>query len=211
MATWEVNLYDPQGTKIGTLDKVNRFSLAKVANNRAPFTLFMPETFDHTLFRLDGLVEFWRTPENGTRKRINTFFIRRPIWFEDDLNGQTLKGCAGWDMNDLLRRRIVAYASGSAQAKMTDQWDDMIKAVGTDNLAGDAAAGRDVSSYGFAVANDVSGASSGTLGFARDKLLALFREIAEASKADGTELYFDVVPSFGSDGLLDLTLRIYLT
>jgi len=207
MSEWQIWLGDPTGKRIATLDKTAGFYVTRTKNDRAPFSLIMPNTFDRSLFRLDGILNFQRKPERGSMRDFGTYFIRS-LGVQDDASGQQV-WVAGYDTNDLLRRRTVAANAESAQAKMTDQADDMMKAIVTDCLGGDAAAGRILTSYGLSVAADLSLGPSITKGFSRRNVLVLLQDIADNSVSEGTNLYFDLVPTFGSDDLLDLAFTTF--
>jgi hypothetical protein len=81
----------------------------------------------------------------------------------------------------------------------------MVKEIARDNLGADAAAGRTLAAYGLTVAANLGAGPSITKGFAYKNVLEEMQAIAESSRTSGTELYFSLEPSFGSDGLLNLT------
>ena len=192
MSEWSIKLCDPTGTVLTELDKTSGFYCAKVVNDRAPFRLSMPNTFDRSLFRLDGLVEFWRTAKDGKPELFGTYLIRLPDGVEDDQNGNYYWYIAGYDLIDWLRRRIVAADAGSATADKTDYADDMIKAIVTEAYGGSAGTGRPIP---FTIAADLGDAPSITKGFSRRNVLEVLQEICETSRTEGTNLYFDIVPN----------------
>jgi hypothetical protein len=110
---------------------------------------------------------------------------------------------SGWSGLELLSRRVVAYASTSAQAQKTDYADDMIKAIVSENLGSDATdSARDLSAY-ITIAPDLGAGVSLTRGFSYRNVLTTCQEIANASGQAGTPVYFDVVPTLGSSTLFD--------
>lgn len=201
MATWEIWLSDPSGNRIALLDRTSGFAVTRIRNGIGAAVITIPTDYDK-LIAVDYLLEFWRTAEGGGQKLFNVYFIRR--WrMSEGADGNEYTTVWAYDGNYLLKSRVVAYASESAEALQTDYMDDMIKAVVTDNLGGDAAAGRDLSAVagGFTVAADLSAASSKTKAFAWDNVYDVARDISEASRADGTPLYFDVLPSFETSSI----------
>lgn len=195
-AKFELWLNDGRGRQLAVLDNIRNMTYVKSANNPGYFSAVVPRSFDRSLLRVDNIIEVFRSPGTGGKSREFTGFLRRWTITEDGLE------IAGPGLLDLLDRRIVAYAAGSAQAEMTDYADDMIKAIVTDNLAGDATdSDRDLSGLNFSVAADLSAAPSISKGFSRRNVLEVCQDIAEASRQSGTELYFDVIVNV-SGGLI---------
>lgn len=92
--------------------------------------------------------------------------------------------------NDLLRRRIVAYAAGAAEAAKSGAADDLIKAVARENLASPADAARAMT--GFTVAGDVGAAPSVSKAFARQNVLSVMQSLCLMSAEAGVYLGFEV-------------------
>jgi hypothetical protein len=198
----EIWLDDERGNRLLLLDEAVDFSYTRSANNAGSFTLTLAGDFDRTMIQLDGLVEFWRAAEGGALRLMFLGMARRFTW-SDDQDGQATLEVSGPGINQLLSRRIVAYAAGSAQAEKTDQADDMMKAIVAENLGSSATdTDRDWSGIGLSVAADLAAGPSITKAFSRRNVLAVLKEIAEISSQNGTELYFDLEPGFGSDGKL---------
>jgi hypothetical protein len=196
----EIWLCDPAGVRISCLDYATEFEYALVCNDRAPFRLKLPARFDRNLIRLDSIVEIWRGHEPGTLRLDYCGFVRS--WTLSDDVGSDFTEIRGYSLLDLLRRRVVAYAAASAQAAMTDQADDMIKAIVKDNLGSDAIAARDLTSVGGGVTlqADLADGQSITKAFSHKNVLEICQEIADASRQAGTEVYFDLVPTVTNTG-----------
>jgi hypothetical protein len=104
----------------------------------------------------------------------------------------------------------VAYAAGSAQAEITDNADDMMKTIV--RYAATASAtdtDRSWAANGFTVAADLGHAPSISMAFSYRNVLDVLYDIAEASRENGTRLYFDVVPVSQDDGTLGWQFRTY--
>ena len=59
---WEIWLDDPRGNRLALLNGARSFSFTRVANSIGDFSISMPADFDHSLARVDSLIEFWRAP-----------------------------------------------------------------------------------------------------------------------------------------------------
>ena len=142
MSAWQVWLDDPTGNRLAMLDQLVNLSVSVVANNIGSFQITLPGSFDDSLIHLDGLIEFWRAPEGGTLRLVRVGMVRKWVYTEDD-DGNEFLVISGPDQMELLSRRIVGYASGTATAFKTIPADDFIKAVVRENLGSSAVAGRD--------------------------------------------------------------------
>ncbi len=186
----EIYLCDPFGNRLVLLDTLLSLRYSRVVNGVGAFSIALPEDFDSGLARLDGRVELWRA-----RQLQMIGFVRHPRW-ETDANGLTKFVLAGVDLNDLLRRRIVAYAADSAQAKMTGLADDLMKAIVIDALGADAGAGRDLTALGVSVQANLSQGPTLTKAFAwRKWVLTVLQELSDAAVQAGVPVYFDIVPT----------------
>lgn len=190
---WEIWLSDPSGLRLAELTQVGAFSLARVSDAVGAFEIELPGHVFDDFIRIDGIVEFWRTPAGGRSSLLLAGFIRQPRYLQDR-NGRDMTVLSGEDSMELLTRRIVAYAAGSSQAQKTDYADDMMKAIIRENFGSSAPADRDVSGLNFTVAPDLSLAPSITKAFAWKNTFAVLKDIAAASAENGTNLYFDLVP-----------------
>lgn len=192
MADYELWLNKDDGTALGVLDTVVSFEYAMAVHQVGACSLVLPGSFDTALLQPDNRIAVWRTPAGGARNLERVYLIRR-LLDTTDADGKRTLTVTGLDGNDLLARRIVAYVSGAAQAVMTDQADDMCKAVVTDNLGTDAVAARQLSTY-LSVQGDLAAGPSITMAFAWRDVLTTLQDIAEAARQAGTAVYWDVVP-----------------
>lgn len=150
-ANYEVWLDDPIGTRLKLCDQFEKLEYTRVVNGIGTCVLTVGKEFDHTLFRVDGLIEVWRQPEGGALALENSFFIRM-IERGMDANDKVYTKVTAFDPNELLGRRIVGYAAGTAEAcKLavpggTLFADDVMKEFVDENLGNAAsnAAARDI-------------------------------------------------------------------
>lgn len=105
----------------------------------------------------------------------------------------------GVDQNDLLDRRIVAYAAGTTFADITDEANRMLATIvdrnmGPNAFVDEAGRPRAYDPDHFSVATAASGiAPSVSRRFAWRDVFPILQEIADTSRDLGTPLYFDIV------------------
>ena len=138
-------------------------------------------------------LEVWRSVNGITYLEGDRHWRLLDIRSYRDADGAYLHELWFFDPLLWLKARHVLYAAGTAQAEMTDQADDMLKAVVKDNLGSDAVAGRDLSAY-VTIDADLSRGASITKGFAWREVLTTLREICQQNEqAGGGWLTFDLV------------------
>ena len=210
MSEWEVWLDDASGNRITTLDYTGGFSVTRRRNAIGAMTITLPSSYDD-LIGLDSIIEFWRKSAGGALKLFNAYFVRR--WIYSDASGVERTQLWGYDANYLIAGRVVGYDAASAQALMTDQFDDMLKAIVVDNVGTDAAALRNISAVGggITVQGDLAAAPSGTKGMSWQNVLEVLQDISEASAQNGTALYFDMIPQFASTGKIGWQFQTFTT
>ena len=199
MTDWEIWLDDPRGNRLVLLDRVLSASAVKVANGVGACAVSVPAIYD-SYIKLDNIIEVWRKPAGGTLKLFNAYRLR--AWEFADENNRDVTILSGPDQMDLLQSRVVAYAAGSSQASMTTYADDICKTIVSQNCATAATdADRDLSAYGITVsplATTNSEAPSITMSFSYRNVYDVLKDVAEASRENGTPLYFELAPSYTS-------------
>lgn len=186
-----------EAARDNVLDVVDDFeglSYARRVNDIGAFTLAVrEENFDVSFAHLDGRVVVWRKPEGGHRYIDFAGFIRAVARQYQD--GRESIVMAGPDYNDMLRRRRIAYAATTAQARKVDQADDMMKALVRENLGALAPVGRNMTARGFAVQADVSAGTIVRGDFAYEGLLDTLQKAADGSRSTpATQAFFGIVP-----------------
>jgi hypothetical protein len=187
MSEHAIYLCDPAGNRLAMLDKARNFSYAKIANAPGWFNIVLPPDYDD-LLRVDGIVEIWRAPTDA-RSTLAFAGLLRHITYTTDVNGVDGTTISGSDFNELISRRIVAYAAGTAYADKTDQADDMLKALAYENL-GAGATDTTRTQSGFTDAADLAAGVSVTKAFAWRNMLRVFNDITAASATGGTDVYW---------------------
>jgi len=197
---WVINYSNLSTSQQATGDLAVSFEYASVLNNIGWFRLTLPGSFDRRVLRKDNRVVFWRKPVGGAGGIAFMGFIRSNRT-RLDRNGNVLRVVEGKDLNYLLSSRVVAYPAGHARADQTDQADDLMKSLVDENLgansltAGGRAVAANVSSTYFSVQADAAAGPSITKGMSYRNVLDVLREIADAARAAGTEVYFGIVPT----------------
>lgn len=197
----ELWLTTDTGVRIAQLTTSTTFQASRVTNGIGWFAMNMPLSFDINNIRLDRMIQLWRQPSGGVMSLWNVYFLRK--WIFATNGSQEVVTLEGPDVNDLLRRRIVAAYSGTAQATKTDFADDMMKEVVTQSIADGVApvptAGTRVWSN-LSIQADAGVGPTITKSFPFDKLLAgsgsgVLAVLAKAAREAGTEVFFSVEPN----------------
>lgn len=192
-AQYEIWLARDDGTRIGYVDSYESLEYTIVANDVGACKLVLPGTVDRTLYAVDRRLEVWRQPDGGALAQESFFFIRHLRDLTDG-NGVRRLEVNGVDGNYLLDGRIVAYAVGSAQADQTNEIDDLMKAVVRENLGSTATdTTRDLTAAGLTVMADVALGTSITKASSRRNVLELLRDLGDAARTAGTQVYFRIV------------------
>jgi len=189
------------------------FRFSRIANGIGWFDMGLPKSFNTNFIVPDRMVQIWRAPKGGTLSLWRVYFLRK--WRFETVTNREILTISGPDVNDLLRRRIIAAYAGSSFAQKSDFADDMMKEVVTESIS-DAA--DPTPTAGTRVWNDLSIAvdtSSGpaiSLAFAFDKLLTpsgggVLPAIARAAKEASTEVFFDTVHNNVSASSIDFEFR----
>lgn len=198
MPGYEVWLGDPRGNRLALVSDFSSLQASRVTNNLGACSLVLPADYDAFL-QPDGLVEVWRKPDGGAMRLFNVYMYR--LWNFDDAGGADITSISGKDGKSLLTRRIVANAAGTTISAKTNYADDLMKEVVSQSCT-TAASDQDRSWGGlnFTVADNLSDAPSISLGFAYRDVMDVLKDASEASRKNGTRLYWDVIPQFQSNG-----------
>lgn len=189
--TYELWLADDQGNRKLLVDDFLALNASKVDGDRGVINVTLKANFDDSLLNKDWQWHLWRGPAGGTLSLFNAYLIRK-VTYQTIGSEQTII-VKGYDGKDILNRRIVAYAAGTDEAAKTDASDDMMKEIVEENLGATAGGDRDMSAL-FNIQADVSVGPTLTKQFPWRNVLDVLQDLQEASRAAGTEVFFDVVP-----------------
>ncbi len=189
-----IEVSTPQGVRIAQLDQWLKLGYARVVNDIGTLVLELDPDSDASIYQRDTRLGVWRQGPNGALTLdTECVWLVRKIKRVLSASGERRLRITAYSDNELLRRRIVAYAAGSTQASKSDYADDMMKAIVSENLGGDATdTDRDISAY-LAIESDLGAGQDIDKAFSRRNVLTVLQELADASAEAGTNLYFDVV------------------
>lgn len=191
MATYLVWLTNDRGDWIQLLDPIE-FEYSKVVG--APGFISCTVAYDEELFntvQVDYQLHIYRAYEGGASTLYNLYFIRNKS-VTDFATNETFMVFRGTDVMELLNRRIVAYAADTAQALKTDNADDMMKEIVSQNLGSGASSDRDLTNNNFTIEADVSAGPSITKAFAWKNVLSTLQQIQQTTASEGTETFFGI-------------------
>jgi hypothetical protein len=189
----EVWLTRDDSTRLSIIEDVVSFSWNRVVNGISRCSVVFQDSFDKSMLAEDRRLEIWRAPVDGILRLENVYFIRHVISQTSGI-GKNQTTAYGVGPNELLMRRIVDSPAGSAEARKTDDIDDMMKAIVRENMGALADADRDYTANGFTVAADLSAGPSATKSFAYRNVLELLQSLSETARVAGDQVYFAVVP-----------------
>lgn len=213
--SYTVWLTDRAGVRITSIDDFvdvggGSLSYVRAVNTVSPLKLTIPSESYASLFTdpsvwLDYRLEVWRRVNGGVEYLdTETVWLLRNV--KENLFQSTLQLYA-YSANELISRRIVAYAAASAQAQKTAKTDDMIKAIWRENGGTSAIAARQMS--GVTTQADNGLGTSITKGFSYRNCLDVFQEICQDAGTTSVPIFFDMVGVVTDDGVTGLQLRTY--
>lgn len=211
MTKYTYSLYTSDGERLAELEDLERVEYWRALNTIGGFHIITRPDFPTDWLGVDKLIEFWRQPEGGESTLQIVGMMRWWEWMENEAGNEVLH-FGGTDQNDLLDRRIVAYAAGNALSDITDEANQMLATIVDSNMGAtafidEAGRPRALDAAHFTVATVASGtAPSVSRRFAWRDVFPILQEIADASRDLGTPLYFDIV----STGPARFEFRTYM-
>lgn len=165
----------------------------RTENDFGTLVLTLPaDNYPRNLFYKDGLIEVWRTPNVGTPYLdTNTvWMIRRVKYINDPPATWEL---TAYDLNHLLKRRVIDYNPGNGFTEKLAAADDLGKTLVSENMAGGATdTTRSIATYLTIQPNATAGPVI-RKSVSRQNLLQTLQDVAAASYQNGTYLVFDMV------------------
>jgi hypothetical protein len=206
---YSVWLVTPTGVRIKLLDRLVRLQYVVTVNAVGLAKVQVPASFPlETYIQEDTRLEIWRrVPGGGKYIDASTIWLVRD-WDETlSQRGEEFITIVAYSGNELLDRPIVAYASGTAQAKKsTDYIDDMMKELVDENLGSSATdSDRDLSAW-LSIAPDLSDGPQTAKSMAWRKLLPTLKELAQEADDQGTRVFFGITYN-PDDGIVTFETR----
>lgn len=189
---YEVWLARDTGERMALLDDVRSIDYIEAINEPGRFVLVLNREIEERLLARDRRVTIYRQPAGGAMRRAWAGLLTWWQWADDE-RGLTRTALAGFGLTALLRRRIVAYAAGSAQAKKHGAIDDLMKAIVRENLGDQASdAARRLDAAYFRVEPDAGAGEVVTKAFAWRNVEAVLMDLSDAARQAGTEIYYAI-------------------
>lgn len=168
-----------------------QYSLA--VNDIGSGTIRLYPDCPYHMFGRDATVEIYRSDGNfSSYEGEAPWFVskRRVI---KDTSGTKSVEIDVVHANDLLRRRIVAYADGNAKAIANGvPAETALVALMTNNFGSGATAERQISSTSLSIDASSGGGISITKLFARRNVLEVMKEIADVSSVSDSPIFFGI-------------------
>lgn len=163
-------------------------------------------------FQPDWRLDVWRSPDSGfPLRREGSFFLRKYSVYQRTTDNVRMVELTGRSPLDILRRASVT-TNVAANYTKTDQIDDMMKAVVTDNfitITGIAPVGE------FSVEGDLSLGPTVTFSFFGREVLDILKDLKAASltlnrdSSTNRKIFFDVVEGPGLSTGFGYIFRTY--
>lgn len=167
----------------------------RVENDVGTLVLTLPAgDYARNLFYKDGLIEVWRTPDVGTPYLdTNTAWMIRRVKYIN--NPPATWEITAYDLNHILKRRVIDYNPGNTFTEKLAAADNMGKTLVSENLgAGATDTTRSIATY-LSIQPNATAAPIIRKSVSRQNLLQALQDIAASSYHGGTYLVFDIVVS----------------
>jgi hypothetical protein len=188
-ATYSVVLSSPLNLNLLTIANFASLEYTRSVNAVGVMTLVLPATFDRSLIGRDSRLEIWRHLEGHKFLETKTQWLVSKAVLNVDAHIFTVQALSAID---LLRRRIVAYDSGTSQSTKSGAADSIIVEFVDENLGSAVSdSDRDWSSLVDIKAAAGTGPTANKSA-SRRNLLQTVQEIAQAAATDGTPVFFDM-------------------
>ena len=186
---YEISLLTPSGDMIADLSGFNMLTWARAEKKVGVAELWIPEQaiLSPSFLAVDQIIEIER---NGGILNETAYFLRYAAVY-DDADGNGFYYLKAYDANYLLKSRIIASYSQSAEAAKSGYADDMMKELVDENIVSATDTDRNIAN--LTIASDLSLGAVIDKAMAWDNLLSALQDIAKTSTDRGTYLSFDVV------------------
>lgn len=198
MGKYELWYTDSAGNRLAYIDDIVSLDMTSVLGDVGEFNIVIPsrnQLYDNGT--RDRKIAVYRQPIGGTLE-FEFFATVRDSTLKTSEQGQYQRSIVGFDQNELLARRIVAYYADSAEALKTDLADDMMKEIITENFVTNADYSGTPSptrtlAGAFSVQADTSLGTSITKGMSWRNVLDALQDIQSDTKERGDETFFGVI------------------
>lgn len=200
---YEVWLTTDWGKRIALLTTFREMQYSLIANDVGQLSLLLPSTFDTSLLLPDYCLQVWRAPLGTSKLSLQRLYFVR-YWRYARRGGELQIVVRALGSNSVPDRRVVAYKSGLAFTAKLDFADDMQRELVNENLVGAIDTDRNLDF--LTVAPELTDGPILQVRMSYKGLLPVLKELSDASRAAGTETFFDVHADARSDAF-DLDFR----
>jgi len=186
---YEIWLTTDQGTRVALLTNFQQMQYSIIANDVGQLSINLPSTFDTSLLVADRTIQVWRAPVGTNKMSLQRLYVIEG-WKYARQSGSLSIVARAFGSNSLLARRVIAAYSGTSLAAKTDYADDMMRELVNENMVAALDSDRDMSFVD--VAPELTAGPILQMRFSYKNLLSTLRSIGDASRAAGTEIFFDM-------------------
>jgi len=192
-SNYEVYLCSDLGSKLKLLnDTLHELEYVRVVNDYGAILVTLNGYIDSALLQKDRQIQVWRRPPGGSLALDALGFLR--WWSLESDGGERFTVLKAYDPNELLTRRIVAYDADDAKASFSDNADDGMKDIFNENFIGGVTdTDRSWAANDLTVQGDLGAGVSMEKAYSWRAVPDILRDVNEASRTDGTEVFFGVV------------------
>ena len=186
---YEVWLTTDYGKRIAILTTFREIQYSIIANDVGQLAISLPSTFDTSLLQKDYTIQIFRAPLGSSKLSLQRIYVVR-YWRYERQSGALGIIVQGEDTNCILDRRVIAAYSGTSLAAKLDYTDDMMRELVNENIVAALDSDRDISFV--TVAPELTDGPILQVRMSYKNLLSVLKELGEASRAVGTECFFDM-------------------
>ena len=190
---YEVWLTTDYGKRIALLTSFLELQYTLITNDVGQCSIVLPSTFDTSLLVKDYTIQIWRAPLGTSKMSLQQLYIL-DYWDYAVSNGSLTIVVRASSVKCLLERRVVAQYSGTSGAAKLDYADDMQRELVNENIIGPIDTDRTMD-FIIIESTEQSAGPILQLRMSYKNLLAVLKEISEASRAAETEVFFDLHPT----------------
>lgn len=213
-SSYELWLLDDTGRRIVLLQNMSFFAYSRSTHGLGTFEAGFPfEAYRKLyppIFQPDLRVDVWRSPREGIpMRREGMYLLRMQRVYTREEDAMDIIVLYGRDLKDLLNRRIVAQAAGTAYTRKSDNIDDIMKAIVREQFLYGTVTDVDMAvdntralpNGEFFVQPDQALGPTYTKTFAERNVMDILRELHDASRQlyydsplVNKKIYFNIVP-----------------
>ena len=192
-AAYQVKICDDDENIIAIIDNAIIAHLEWVIadNTIGAMTIIIPQIWDFAYFQAYRTLILERDIGGGYEVVENRRWFMLDWGHYTDAQGGKFTYITAHDSNEILNGYTVAHDEGTGYADKTDNYDDICKLVVTENIVSPVDTTRAIA--GITVATGTGTCGSDTFSLARQNLLSICQQCANASWEEGLYLVFDMV------------------